>query len=71
MVPKRIMSIIGEIKLTTNEKNRHFSGLNYNVHMQSRAYYSQLEVALVHKLVYDFYCKVLGSCSLSTRVVSL
>ena len=27
--------------------------------MQSRAYYSQLEAALaiVHKLVYDFYCK--------------
>ena len=25
--------------------------------MQSSAYYSQLEVALVHKLVYDFYCK--------------
>ena len=31
--------------------------LNYNVHMQSSAYYSQLEVALVHKLVYYFYCK--------------
>ena len=42
-------------------KNRYFSeqceGSNYNIHMQSRAYYSQLEVALVHKLVYDFYCK--------------
>ena len=25
--------------------------------MQSSAYYSQLEAALVHKLVYDFYCK--------------
>ena len=41
-------------------KNRHLvniGGLNYNVHMQSRAYYSQLEAALVHKLVYGFYCK--------------
>ena len=35
----------------------NIEGLNYNVHMQSRAYYSQFEVALVHKLVYDFYCK--------------
>ena len=34
----------------------NIEGLNYNVHMQSRVY-SQLEVALVHKLVYDFYCK--------------
>ena len=25
--------------------------------MQSSAYYSQLEAALVHKLVYNFYCK--------------
>ena len=25
--------------------------------MQSRAFYSQLEVALVHKLGYNFYCK--------------
>ena len=35
----------------------NIEGLNYNVHMQSSAYYSQLEAALVHKLVYDFYCK--------------
>ena len=34
----------------------NIEGSNYNVHMQSRAYYSQLEVAVVHKLVYDFYC---------------
>ena len=34
----------------------NIEGLNYNVHMQSRTYCS-LEVALVHKLVYDFYCK--------------
>ena len=48
--------------------------LNYNVHMQqSRAYYSQLEVALVHKLVYDFTAStmLMSSQGLSTRVVSL
>ena len=41
----------------------NIEGSNYNVHMQSVvAYCSQLEATLVHKLVYDFYCKVLGSC---------
>ena len=43
----------------------NIEGSNYNVHMQSVvAYCSQLEATLVHKLVYDFYCKVLGSCPL-------
>ena len=71
------MSIIGKIKLTTNEKidtSVNSEGSNYNVHMQSSAYYSQLETALVHEMVYDFYCKVLGFTSslyLSTGVVGL
>ena len=41
--------------------------------MQSRAYYSQLEAALVHKLVYDFYCtyythvlSIYSSCEIVT-----
>ena len=54
------MSIIGQIKLTTNKKiviSVNSERLNYNVHMKSSAYYSQLEVALVHELVYDIYCK--------------
>ena len=43
------MSIISKIKLTTNEKidtSVNSEGSNYNVHMQSSAYYSQLETAL-------------------------
>ena len=55
------MSINGKIKLTTNVL-ANIEGSNYNVHIQSRAYYSQLEAALVHKLVYDF--QILRSCPL-------
>ena len=58
------MSINGKIKLTTNEKIdilANIEGSNYNVH-QSSAYYSQLEAALVHKLVY--YFQILRSCPL-------
>ena len=64
MVPKSIMSINGKIKLTTNEKIdilANIEGSNYNVHQsESSAYYSQLEAALVHKLVY--YFQILRSC---------
>ena len=39
-----------------NDISVNSEGSNYNAHVQSSAYYSQLEVALlVHKLVYYFY----------------
>ena len=39
------MSIISVIKLATNNISVNSEGSNYNVHMQSSAYYSKLEAA--------------------------
>ena len=49
----------------------NIEGLNYNVHMQSRAYYSQFELALVQSWFKIFTESSRLMSSLSTRVVSL